>query len=411
MKAIVLSGGGAKGAYQAGVWKAIRKCRIKYNIVTGTSIGALNGMMMVQNDFYKCLKMWKTIDYSHLYDANIKNETMYVDYFKEALNGGIKTNKIQKLISDNYKANVFYKSNIDYGLVTFNLTKLKHEYITKQNTDQTKMPLYIMASASCFPAFEKKIIDSASYIDGGFYDNLPINLAVELGATSIIAVDLNAIGVKQKTVADVEIINIKPRNKIHSFLMFNKDECRKAIKYGYNDAMKTFNKLDGNRFTFEKGSLDKNNKRYKDKIIEYINYLLKNKQGDLYQKVASILAIKRITSEKTIANMLNEVIEYLGVVYELEQFPIYNINKYNKLLIKKLDSSSVIKIDEKKLKNIKGLLNHQTVIKYTYSLINDKKNIKKILSIASVFPKDFIGAIYLKIVKEVFYEKKCINWT
>jgi len=38
MKAVVLSGGGAKGAYQIGVWKALRKLNINYDIVTGTSV-------------------------------------------------------------------------------------------------------------------------------------------------------------------------------------------------------------------------------------------------------------------------------------------------------------------------------------------------------------------------------------
>ena len=46
-RAIVLSGGGSKGAYQIGVWKALRKMKIKYDIVTGTSIGSVNGIMMV----------------------------------------------------------------------------------------------------------------------------------------------------------------------------------------------------------------------------------------------------------------------------------------------------------------------------------------------------------------------------
>ena len=47
MLAVVLSGGGAKGAYQIGVWRALRKLNIKYDIITGTSVGALNGAMMV----------------------------------------------------------------------------------------------------------------------------------------------------------------------------------------------------------------------------------------------------------------------------------------------------------------------------------------------------------------------------
>ena len=50
MRAVVLSGGGSKGAYQIGVWKALRQLNIKYEIVAGTSVGALNGAMMVQKN-------------------------------------------------------------------------------------------------------------------------------------------------------------------------------------------------------------------------------------------------------------------------------------------------------------------------------------------------------------------------
>ncbi len=56
-RAVVLSGGGAKGAYQVGVWKALRKLHYSYQIVTGTSVGALNGMLMVQHDYHKCIKL------------------------------------------------------------------------------------------------------------------------------------------------------------------------------------------------------------------------------------------------------------------------------------------------------------------------------------------------------------------
>ena len=58
MKAIVLSGGGAKGSYQIGVWKALRELNIKYDIITGTSSGALNGALMTQNSYHKARKLW-----------------------------------------------------------------------------------------------------------------------------------------------------------------------------------------------------------------------------------------------------------------------------------------------------------------------------------------------------------------
>ena len=62
MKAIVLSGGGSKGSYQIGAWKALKKLKIKYDIVTGTSVGALNGALLVQNSYYKAVKLWKNIN-------------------------------------------------------------------------------------------------------------------------------------------------------------------------------------------------------------------------------------------------------------------------------------------------------------------------------------------------------------
>jgi NTE family protein len=48
--ALVLGGGGAKGAYEAGVLKALKKLKYKYDIVTGTSVGSINGAAAAQGD-------------------------------------------------------------------------------------------------------------------------------------------------------------------------------------------------------------------------------------------------------------------------------------------------------------------------------------------------------------------------
>ena len=61
MKALVLGGGGAKGSYEVGVWKALNKLNMKFDIVTGVSIGSINGAFYVANEYKKCLKMWRTI--------------------------------------------------------------------------------------------------------------------------------------------------------------------------------------------------------------------------------------------------------------------------------------------------------------------------------------------------------------
>ena len=49
-RAVVLAGGGSKGAYEAGFMKALSELGIDYQIVTGTSIGAMNGCLLAQQD-------------------------------------------------------------------------------------------------------------------------------------------------------------------------------------------------------------------------------------------------------------------------------------------------------------------------------------------------------------------------
>lgn len=43
---LVLDGGGARGAYQIGAWKALREAGVKIEAVAGTSVGALNGALI-----------------------------------------------------------------------------------------------------------------------------------------------------------------------------------------------------------------------------------------------------------------------------------------------------------------------------------------------------------------------------
>lgn len=48
---LILAGGGAKGAYQIGAWKAMRELDIEFEAIAGASIGAINGAMIAQGDF------------------------------------------------------------------------------------------------------------------------------------------------------------------------------------------------------------------------------------------------------------------------------------------------------------------------------------------------------------------------
>lgn len=416
-RAIVLSGGGGKGGYQIGVWKALRKLHIKYDIVTGTSVGALNGAYMVQKEYIKALIVWKHMGFNTVYNTGVEKDTKIIKGKKEVvtmyakgivLDGGMDIANLENLIDKSLSEKKFRKSSVDYGLITFNLTKLKALSIAKKEIPEGKLKDYLLASSTCYPVFKKKEIEKVSYIDGGMYDNLPINLALELGAEEVIAVDLKAVGIKQKvkpTKAKITIIS--PRNKIGSFLVFDELESNRAIRLGYNDAMKTFGKLDGDKFTFKKDHLYKNYKKHGKMFIGTVHSIFHfTRNKSLMDKIVTISAFNKIFKKGTEEEMLeimDKTMEYLGKVFDMNEENIYNVAMYNRVLIDKMnqeklnDESDIDKLV--KLGTVKKLLNTAAVIKYIYIKMGkaeESRDYKKELSsLALVFSKEFLGALYL----------------
>ena len=60
-KALVLAGGGARGSYQVGVWRALMELDWHPQIITGTSVGSLNGAMFVLDQYETARDMWLAI--------------------------------------------------------------------------------------------------------------------------------------------------------------------------------------------------------------------------------------------------------------------------------------------------------------------------------------------------------------
>lgn len=419
-RAIVLSGGGAKGAYQVGVWRALRKLNIKYDIVTGTSVGALNGALMVQNEYIKARSMWYNINFDIIFkeqmDSDLTTFKGRTEILKKymsniLLHGGMDVSQMELTMDKYINYRKFYKSKIDYGLVTVNLSSFKPVLLKKHEIAPHKLKDYLMASATCFPAFKVKHIDDDLFIDGAYYDKIPINQAIEMGATEIIAVDLNSFGLSKKVKEkSIPITYIIPRNKLDSFLLFDSSFTRRSIKLGYNDAMKTFNQLDGIKYTFKKNNFDKNFSNYfepfRNLILEMtdINKNGKSITKELLNKrrFSSFINSQLKSSQKT----MTETLEYLGERFKLNDSVIYRIDKYNKLLIESINNYDDLNIEliEKKIrdKEIIKLTNKSYFIKYLYNkilIMEDNPRIKRELcNFALLFEKDVLAAIYLYII-------------
>ena len=382
MKAIVLSGGGSKGSYQIGVWRALRKLHIKYDIVTGTSVGALNGALMVQNKFHKAIKLWSKINMQLLFGDEATNSTkikdvlnMYrINFFK---NGGMDVKILEDVIDKYIDKDTFYNSKIDFGLVAVNLSGKKAVQMKKKDIPKDKLSDYLMASASCYPAFQKKDIDGNKFIDGGIFDNMPINLAIDLGADSIIAVDLCAPGVKARPKKHVDTITIKPNNKLTNFLNFYEEGSIRNIKFGYNDTMKVFGKYKGYKYTFKKKNIDEAISEYHKLFIHNLNQILNS------EKLIKLIAVNLIDQEKLIIKTAEEI----GLLLEFDETKIYKFRKFNKKLLKEFKKN---KVNSKKISTIEEL--YEMMLKKDYKLLR---------TTGILHPKEFIEALYLYTISEV----------
>lgn len=402
-RAVVLSGGGAKGGYEIGVWKALRRLDIDYDIVTGTSVGALIGELMVQKDYDKALKLWYFMDYSKVMDIEINGrfstkkgrEEIVKKYAKGAVKGGRELTGLKKIVDDLYDDDKFFSSNVDYGLVTVYFPSFKPKYVVKSKLKKDEVKDYLMASSACFPAFKMYKIGKNSFIDGGYYDNLPINLAIKLGAEEVIAVNTGAIGITRKVKNDkVKVINIKPKNDIGNFLAFEKKYARRAIAFGYNDAMKTFGKLEGDLYTFRLGSLkrnyDRNISRFIDNVEKYIPELI------------SKLRYKKILNKNNF-DAFNKVLENTAKAFLIDEANIYRTSFLNMKIKReyirtKITSFNKIKRKIKTNALKKNYINKELII-YIYHLLNDYEKNKKIIASISLFFFDaFLSAIYLKTI-------------
>ncbi len=386
-RALVFSGGGAKGSYQIGVWKALKKLNIKIDIVTGCSIGSINAALFALNKYHISKKMWLKLTTDDLLSKNDNKVLKDI---------GLKLDKgsiyLKKLINEDK----LRKSKIDYGLVTFNYKKKTPKILTKKEIPNGKLIDYIIASSTFYPFIEKKKIDDDYYIDGGFYDNMPINLAIDMGATEVIAIDLKNIGIKRKVQnKDIPITYINYNLNDKGTLVFTKEKAKQRMKLGFNDTMKVFGKLDGNIYTFKYNSLNKNYNNIKEYYTDLLKVIFLSNDTKLIKEIFKITKYNTLFSyikqDKDISNYMTESIEYLGKIFDIDNTKIYDINKYNKLLLKKVKELDYIKRGNK----LKGKM----LVGYIYNKYmnsEDKESIyRELLSLALVFKNDFMAAIYL----------------
>lgn len=260
---LILAGGGAKGAYQIGAWRAIRELGVQIEAIAGVSIGAINGALIAQGDFDSTLELWNNVEVKdgiHM-EAQLKAPENLFSFanlpqiFHEVLkNGGVDVTPARDLIARYVHEDAVRASGIPLGLVTFQLSSLKPVELFIDEIEEGRLIDYLMLSAR-FPGLQNESPDGAKYLDGGVYDNAPIGMLRSRGINRFIVVDISSMkGVGHKTdLSCADIIYIRPNDpkELGESFEFDRAKTELRMQMGYLDAKKAFGVLGGQKYYFK----------------------------------------------------------------------------------------------------------------------------------------------------------------
>ena len=268
MVGLTLSGGGAKGSYQIGAFLALKKCGIKFDGITGTSIGAFNGAVLACSMEDELLNFWENVDVGMLlgldkkYLQKIKLNEKDLEYYLLKIDNiidilkkqGVSIEGLQRVLSDFDLETKLRKSKIDFGLSTLRLKDNKPLNLFIDAIPTGSLNNYIIAS--CYlPIFKKeKLEEDSYYFDGGIYNYCPVNMLLDKGYKKVYAIDLKAIGINQIVKDKKKVIYIKPSRKLSSMISLDQKQIRENIQMGYYDTLKVIKRYDGYNYAFKRKS-------------------------------------------------------------------------------------------------------------------------------------------------------------
>lgn len=210
--ALVLQGGGALGAYQAGVYQALHEHEVIPDWVVGTSIGAINGAIIAGNapearvmrlkEFWQGVARDDVLDMSQVPDPGRQANTLFATA-DATIRGvpGFFSPRLFSLFSGGFPVEPEKASFYDTGELSDTLTRLvdfhrigtpgamrltvsavrvtSGELVSFDSARQTVDVAHVMASGALPPGFPPVRIDGELYWDGGLYSNTPLEVVLD----------------------------------------------------------------------------------------------------------------------------------------------------------------------------------------------------------------------------------------
>ena len=366
---LVLEGGGARGAYQVGAWKALWEAGVKIKGMAGTSVGALNGALICMDDFDKARQIWETISYSRVMDVDdqlmdqlmsFRLKSLPVVSLSEVIAGakrilkdrGFDIAPLRSLIEEVVDEDSIRSSSRELYVVTYSLSDRQPLVVNVKEAPEGEIADMLMASAYLI-GFRREKLGGKYYMDGGGINNVPADVLIEKGYKDIIILRIYGYGVdterKLEVPEDVSLYHVAPRQELGGMLEFDRKRARRNMLLGYFDAQRMLYGLAGRSYY-----LDASEKEayYFDKMMTEIHLLLtwlkpeRADKGDL----EAVQGGYRIYTEKVMPALAKELklkpgwdykdlylslLEALAKQFRISRFKIYTVEELLGLIYRK----------------------------------------------------------------------------
>lgn len=268
---LVLAGGGAKGAYEAGVFKAIWDLDIAKNIcvISGVSIGTVNGLMFAMDDSNVMESSWANVSYSRfiLNEDKVRNSNLaeaikkiYVGekstietlIARQGDIGLLSQTGVRQFIEEYVNMDILKKCNKTIYACAYNINLEQPEYFRLNDYSEEEVIDITLASCAIPFIFKPIKLNGYKYADGGINnpkygkknaDNVPIKPLTNHDCDIIIVVYLSYKDKVDKSLfGGKNIIEIYPSSHLESIqgigtLNLNSSTLSERIDLGYRDGM------------------------------------------------------------------------------------------------------------------------------------------------------------------------------
>ncbi|MBO1304853.1 patatin-like phospholipase family protein [Enterococcus sp. 669A] len=341
--ALVLGGGGARGAYQIGVWKAMLENKLPFQWVAGCSVGALNGALIAQGDLKAAETLWQEISTDKVLEISFDDleRADFSDHvhqlrqfvFEAIQQKGLSTAPLRKLLESHLDADKLTKS-VPLYVVATRIPTFQEVVVKLNEQTQSRMLPWLLASSAFFPLMSIESIDEHFYVDGGYRNNVPVDVALKQGASEVIVVDVHGPGIDKavKVPSNVARIQLASTWDLGEMLLFESDRSQANIQLGYLEMQRCLGKNQGQRYFFEP------TENFTQLTRAFIAYV----QRKFALSLARISDIQRKNYNQPLEQLSLSLLEQWAEWLQVSPLKIYRINDLVDLLCQNVENDKEI---------------------------------------------------------------------